>query len=195
MSEETGEAKPATAAADQIVPKAERILVGRFLRRDSPYIAMLFLALVGVAYASYSGQPILLYWGILAPVFGAICVAVGWRRESDPKQRWRLVWTQASHWVAVVVVMYLILIPQSRGAVSNSAVGLNLMSLLALGTFTSGVHSRAWGSCVVGGALALAIPAIASIEQFTLLIFVIAAVVFGVGVLFWWLMDNHAAAE
>jgi len=176
---------------DPSLPKAERVLIGHFLRRESPFVAMLLLAMLGVAYTTYSGQPIILYWGVLGPVFGAICVANGWRRETEPKRRWGLVWTQAAHWAGVVAAMYLVLVPQTHSAVGSNAVGLNLMSLLALGTFTSGLHSRAWSVCAVGAALALAIPAVASIEQFTLLIFVVAAALFGIVLLFWWLQGDQ----
>ena len=48
------------------------------LFRDLPYIAMLVLGIGGVAYRSFSGGPILLYWQILLPLFGVMCVLAGW---------------------------------------------------------------------------------------------------------------------
>lgn len=157
----------------------------RLLLRDSPYLFMLLIAMLGIAYTSFTGKPILLYWGILGPVYGAICVAIGWRREPTPEARWHLVGTQILHWAAVVIAMFLIFVPNARGIVNNTGTGLNLLTLLALGTFLSGLHSHAWRVCVVGGVLALAVPAIAWIEQFALLMLVVVVVLIGVAVVFW----------
>ena len=188
MSDHSRAAEP----VEQEIPKAERLLLTHFLMRDSPYLAMLILALLGVAYTTYSSEPILLYWAFLAPIYGAICVAVGWRREDAPAQRWRLVWTQGAHWVAVLTAMYLILIPQIRGVVNSNAMGLSLMALLALGAFTSGLHSGAWRICVIGAVMALAIPAVALIERFTLFMFVAVVALFAIGFIFWWLQAEGA---
>lgn len=162
------------------------------LLRDSPYLVMLLMAMLGIAYTSFTGQPIFLYWGILGPVYGAICVATGWRREPTAEARWRLVWTQIFHWAAVVIAMSLIFIPNVRGIVNNNATGLGLLTLLALGTFMAGLHSHAWRVCVVGAVLALAVPAIAWIEQFALLMFVAIVALIGVGVVFWLLQEERA---
>jgi hypothetical protein len=59
---------------------------------------------------------------------------------------------------------------------SSDASALVLLTLLALGTFTAGVHIAAWRICLVGVVLALAIPAIAWLEQATLLLLLIALV-------------------
>ena len=52
----------------------------------------------------------------------------------------------------------------------------SLLTLLALGTFTAGIHVAAWRICFVGVVLALAVPAIAWLEQATLLLLLIAIV-------------------
>ena len=153
---------------------------------------MLLMAVLGIAYTSFTGRPIFLYWGILGPIYGAICVAIGWRREPTAKARWQLVWTQIVHWAAVVIAMSLIFIPNVRGIVNNNAMGLSLLTLLALGTFMSGLHSHAWRVCVVGAVLALAVPAIAWIEQFALLMLVVIVVLIGVGVVFWLVREESA---
>ena len=119
-------------------------------------------------------------------------MAIGWRREPTAEARWRLVWTQILHWAAVAIAMSLIFIPNVRGIVNNDAMGLSLLTLLALGTFMSGLHSHAWRVCVVGIALALAVPAIAWIEQFALLMLVVIVVLIGVGVVFWLVREESA---
>jgi hypothetical protein len=59
-----------------------------------------------------------------------------------------------------------------------------LLTLLALGTFTAGVHVAAWRICVVGVVLALVVPAIAWLEQATLLLLLIAIVLVAIVALY-----------
>jgi membrane-bound ClpP family serine protease len=58
--------------------------------QDSPYIAMLLLALVGVAFHLSAS-----YWVILTPAFGIICVVAGWRHFETREGRLQLAYTQA----------------------------------------------------------------------------------------------------
>ena len=45
-----------------------------FLRRTLPFVALLVLAIVGVAYTNISQQPLAGYWEFLALVTGIVCV-------------------------------------------------------------------------------------------------------------------------
>jgi hypothetical protein len=63
---------------------------------------------------------------------------------------------------------------------------LLILTLLALGTFTAGVHIMAWRTCVVGIILGLCVPAIAWLEQSTLLIMLIVVVLISIAVPLWW---------
>jgi hypothetical protein len=67
---------------------------------------------------------------------------------------------------------------------SSDATALVLMTVLALGTFTAGFHVAAWRICLVGAVLALAVPAIAWLDQATLLILLIAIVLVAIVVLY-----------
>jgi len=60
-------------------PKASRFSLRGFLIRDWPYLAMLALALFGVAYTSIARQSMTNYWIVLAPFYGVICVITRWR--------------------------------------------------------------------------------------------------------------------
>ena len=63
---------------------------------------------------------------------------------------------------------------------------LAIFTLLALGTFTAGVHVLSWQVCLLGMIMALGIPAIAWIENSALLVVPIAVAVVGVGAVLWW---------
>jgi hypothetical protein len=67
---------------------------------------------------------------------------------------------------------------------SSDASALVLLTLLALGTFTAGVHVAAWRICVVGVVLAVFVPAIAWLEQATLLLLLIVIVLVTIAVLY-----------
>jgi hypothetical protein len=58
----------------EVGPRASRFSLRAFLIRDWPYLAMLALALFGVAYTSIARQSMTHYWIVLAPFYGVICV-------------------------------------------------------------------------------------------------------------------------
>jgi hypothetical protein len=60
--------------SDDDDPKASRFSLRAFLIRDWPYLAILALALFGVAYTSIARQSMTNYWILLAPFYGVICV-------------------------------------------------------------------------------------------------------------------------
>jgi hypothetical protein len=162
------------------------------LLKESPYLFMLVMAIIGVAYTSFTGRSLNLYWQTLIPVYGIICVHAGWRRFDDPEARLGLIWTQVLHWLAFLVAMNIIYSPDVRDIENNNAAGLNLMILLALGTFVAGVHVRAWQICAVGCLLALSVPAMAWVEQSALfLLLAFAFAVFVVASLWWTLRSQR----
>jgi hypothetical protein len=165
-------------------PRASRFRLRAFLVRDWPYIAMLALAVIGVAYTSISRQAMTTYWIVLAPFFAVICVITRWRDIQGPKLHRQLIQTQALHWVAVILAMSLVFVSDVKQIMSSDASALMLLTLLALGTFTAGVHVAAWRICLVGVLLALVVPAIAWLEQATLLLLLIAIVLVAIVVLY-----------
>ena len=170
--------------SDDNGPKASRFSLRAFLIRDWPYLAMLALALFGVAYTSIARQSMTTYWIVLAPFYGVICVITRWRYIEGNPLRWQLIRTEAIHWVAVLVAMYLVFVSDVKQMMNSDASALVLLTVLALGTFTAGVHVAAWRICVVGVVLALAVPAIAWLDQATLLLLLIATALVAIFVLY-----------
>lgn len=155
-------------------------------RRELPYLAMLALALLGIGYTNLSPRPTADYWQVLVPVFAVICVAGQWRRVANEQGRWRLIWTQALHWGALLLAMRLMFLPDLQRMMSSDTIGLGILALLALGTFLAGVHAVTWQVCAVGVVLALAVPAIAFLEQAILLAVLIGVIVIGLVAAFLW---------
>jgi hypothetical protein len=157
---------------------------GGFMLREWPYLLMLTLAVVGVAYTSFVQDS--LYWVILTPLIGLICIATGWPETETREHRVRLVVTQALHWGAVLVAMELMSLQVTR-QVSGLASALGVLTLLALGTFTAGLHMRTWKVAAVGVVLGISVPAIAFLQQSALLILLILAVLIAaIAVPFFW---------
>src|SRR5712671_412983 len=66
------------APPDTPLPAASRLRPRAFLLREWPYLLMLVLALLGVAYTSFSHAPMATYWIALAPFIGLLCVMTRW---------------------------------------------------------------------------------------------------------------------
>jgi hypothetical protein len=154
----------------------------------------LVLTVAGVAYTSFSKNTITVYWEILAPIIGVVCVVYAWPSAADRTARIRLIGTQALHWAAFLVVMNLLLLPSVQIVFSSSATGIAVFTLLALGTFTAGVHVGSWQVGLLGLIMALGIPAIAWIQNSALLIVLIVAAAVAIGVVFWWHRRQRRAA-
>ena len=171
---------------DSPAPEALQFNPHVFLAKEWPYLLVLILALSGVAYTSFSGTPITKYWIILAPFIGIICVVTRWRDAENREQRSRLIWTQALHWAAVLAAMRLMFVADVGRMMNADASALAALTILALGTFTAGVHIMAWRICLIGGLLALGVPAIAWLEQSALLLLLVAVVAVAVIAPFFW---------
>jgi hypothetical protein len=154
------------------------------LRQKLPYIIVLFLAVVGVAYTSAFGQPPYGYWEFLAVVIGGACIVIDWGKTDDKSKRLRLVGLQVLHWFAVLIVMNILLLPSVNGFLNSPATGLALMLLLALGAFSAGIRTS-WDIAFLGLAMALTVPAIGWFKNSALVLFLLALVVVAIGLVFW----------
>src|SRR5271169_6439085 len=149
-----------------------------FWLRELPYAAVFALAILGIAYNSYSKQSIVGYWEFLALVICVVCIGSGWPHAHDKKARLRLIWTQVLHWLAFLVAMNVVLLPSVQRMMNTDATSLAILTLLALGTFTAGVQILAWQICLVGVVMAAGVPASAWLERSALLLSIGALAVF-----------------
>jgi len=158
------------AEPDTLAPHASGFSPREFLARDWPYIAMLILAVFGVALASVALEPMTTYWRILVPLFAAVCV---WTRLRDAQHQallGRLIRIEALHWGAVLIAMHVVYMNDVSRMMNADAAALMVLTILALGTFTAGAQIGAWRICVVGAVLGLGVPFIAWLDRATLLI-------------------------
>jgi hypothetical protein len=166
--------------------------------RELPYGLVLVLTLLDVAYTSFTKRPTTGFWEFLVPITGAVCVWSGWRYAHDRKAQFRLIWTQAAHWLAFFAAMNLLLLPSVQDMLNADATGLAILLLLALGTFVADIHIPAWEVCILGFVMALFVPAIAWIEEAALIVLLGVIVLIGVGAAFWWIgskKESSACSE
>jgi len=181
-----------------VTPQApyRHLLHVHFWMRELPFALVLILTTVGVAYMSFSKKPITGYWEFLAPLIALVCVGAGWESADDNAKRLRLIGTQVLHWIAFIVVMNMMLLESVQREFNSPATALAIFTLLALGTFTAGVHVLSWQVCLLGLIMALGIPAIAWIENSALLLVLVVGAVAGIVAVFWWRFHEsrrHAA--
>lgn len=158
--------------------------IGGWLWRKAPYLAVLALAILGVAYTSLSQRPLFGYWEFLGAAIGVACVAIGWRKTSDRSARYEIARTQLLHWAAFLVAMNIVLWPSVNTFLNAPATGLALLLLLALGTFVAGIHVS-FDIAALGVALAVAVPALAWFKQSALFLALGAITVAALAVAFW----------
>jgi hypothetical protein len=156
----------------------------KFLRRQAPYLLVLALALAGVAYTNVSHGPLNGYWEFLALLTGVVCIFTNWDNSHERRMRIRLVWTQALHWVAVLIAMNVMLLAGVQQSLTASASSLVLLILLALGAFLAGVSLMSVQLCFMGVVMAAAVPAISWLQQSLLFLIVAAVFLVGLGLAF-----------
>jgi hypothetical protein len=196
MSTDHGPVRPSVPEAalppDAPPPKAKHV---SFWIRELPFTIVLILTIAGVAYTSFSKQPLVTYWEILAPIIALVCIGAGWHDAGDKAGRLRLVVTQVLHWFAFLLVMNMLLLGSVQRIFTAQATALAIFTLLALGTFTAGVQVLSWQVCLLGVIMALGIPAIAWIENSALLVVLIVAAVIGVVAIWWYWRQPRAHAR
>jgi hypothetical protein len=135
------------------------------------------------------------YWMSLAPLFGLICVVVRWQAVEGSQAHFRLIASQTLHWAAVIFAMYLVFVADVKQMMSEIASSLMVLIVLALGTFTAGIHVAAWRVCVVGIVLGLGVPVIAWFEESAVLVLLLTFALLAVIVVFFVLDHRRRAKE
>lgn len=170
---------------DRTNPSVARSPVTRFVREQFPFIVALVLSIAGVAYTNASRQPLVGYWEFLALAIGVTGVISKWSQVHSREARWQLAWTQALHWIAVLVAMNIILLSGVRQFLATPAISLVLLTLLALGTFLAGVSLLSLQTAFLGLAMGAAVPMISWLKQSVLFFLLAAVFLIGLGITFW----------
>jgi hypothetical protein len=163
---------------------ASRFSLRSVLIRDWPYFTMLILGVFGVALTSFARPAVTTFWLILCPLFGIICVAARWREVEGREAQWLLFRQQVIHWLAIMFAISIVFVSEVKQMMNADASALMVMTILALGTFLAGNYSSGgWRISLVGFQLALGVPAVAWLEQSTLLLVLVGGLLVGLAAL------------
>jgi hypothetical protein len=175
---------------------ASRFSLRSILIRDWPYFTMLILGVFVVALTSFARPAVTTFWLILCPLFGIFCVAARWREVGGREAQWLLVRQQVIHWLAIMFAISIVFVSEVKQMMNADASALMVMTILALGTFTAGNYSSGgWRISLVGFQLALGVPAVAWLEQSTLLLVLVGVVLIGLAVLVFSHYARHEKSE
>jgi hypothetical protein len=176
-----------TESADDLGERSAPSPKASFWLRELPYLVVLVLMLLGVAYTSVSRANLVGYWEFMALVIGVTVVSTAWAETHDRKARFRLILTQALHWGAFLIAMNLALLPGVQRLLNPEATGLTVLLLLGLGTVTAGINILSWQICFIGVVMALSVPAIAWLQQSAIVIVLgLVVALVGLGVVYSW---------
>jgi hypothetical protein len=132
-----------------------------------------------------SHQPIAGFWEVLALITGGVCIFTEWGKREDRQERFRLAWTQALHWIAVLITMNIMLLAGVQQLLPAPATSLVLLILLALGSFLAGLNLASLELGFLGMVLAFAVPAISWLKQSMLFLIIAAVLAIGIGMAVW----------
>lgn len=165
-----------------------------FWMRELPYLVMLGMMLLGVAYTSVSRQNLVGYWEFMAIVVCVAVIATAWSETPERRERLRLVVSQGLHWLSFLVAMNLALLPGVQRLLNPEATGLTVLLLLALGTVTAGISIMSWQIGLIGVIMALSVPAIAWLQQSAIAVVLgLVAALVGAAVVYSWHRDAQRA--
>ncbi len=169
---------------EPVVEPRTRAGAGGFLLRESPHIAMLVLALVGISFR----VPVT-YWLFMTPAFGIISILSGWPHFSTAEARLRMVCLQVLSWGALFLAIYA-LYANGTQTLDSNAISISMITLLALGTFLAGMHAHAWRTCVVGGILFAIVPVLGWVDKSSINLIIGAVAILAVAAGTWYVVSR-----
>ena len=147
-----------------------------FFVRELPYMILLALAVIGIVSTSVSPDASVSYWKVLAPVFAIVCIYSQWSRvPAGGGAKTRLIIVQLLHWGAFLLTILILFLPDVQKMLNSLVSAQIVLYLLALSTFLAGLYNTSWQLVAVGVLMAVAVPAIALLQQTVLSVMVIAA--------------------
>ncbi|RKT44846.1 hypothetical protein [Thiocapsa rosea] len=156
----------------------------RLMLEQWPYVLLFVAVIAGVAFTDMRLEFALLYWQILIPVFGLVALAIGWNSAGeDAKARTAFALKTIMHWGALFVLVWILYLPQLKDVLNAELTGLQIIFLLGLTAFLSGVHGNPRMS-VIGVFLIVSGIVVAFLDDAALMMSVLAVAVM-VGLILW----------
>jgi hypothetical protein len=140
----------------------ERSGLSPVVRRLAPYIVMIVVATVAVAWTDLRPQSSHLVWRSVAVLYAAIAIWRVWALGGP--NRWRSTGVQLLHWLVFLLAMFIVEVPVVFDALNDISKGILLLLLLGLATFLDGLYVD-WRFCIIGALLGIGVVAVAFFNQ------------------------------
>lgn len=113
------------------------------LLAEWPYVLLFVMVIFGIAITDMKLDMALLYWQILIPLFGFFALLIGWNDVGeDSKARTIFALRTFFHWAALFAVIQILYLPQLKDVLNAELTGLQIIFLLGLTAFLSGIHGN-----------------------------------------------------
>jgi len=105
-------------------------------------VIMLLLAFLGMFFTLIKTDGVWLYWRIVAPIYGALCIGLSlYLRRENLSYSVSTIWHEIVHWIGALLAIFLVslLVPEF---ISRFQAGLEVLILLGLATFLAGIYTE-----------------------------------------------------
>ena len=156
---------------------------------------MLVLALVGMGLTQSSETGAWEFWLFVVVIYAALDL---WRSVRNAKQTGqsinKSILRELTHWGTLVGFLAVLLFLERREIINRDSASYFALMLLALSCCTAGVHSDGL-LLVVGIVLTIMLVAMATLEQFTVVLWLIMIVVVGLAAAYFYLKSKRGSSE
>ena len=147
---------------------------------DIIMVSLIILSLVGITIMNFSPKDGYLYWMAMILVFGIAAMVISFVQAKRGKHMIQEIWLEQSLlWVGVVAAMSGTLVLLKAGSLMENNTSLVMLLILSLACYIDGIRIG-WRFSLVGNFLGLTAVAIAYLENFMWVLYVISAVTIGV---------------
>ena len=139
------------------------------------FVALILLALLGMAITNFSPADAHIYWLVMTLVFALAAIVTGWQQADDKQQKTKLVTSQLIHWGSTLIAVMVVYAFLHSGQIQNETVSLMILLILSLSTFMDGIHVG-WHFYLLGILLAISTVIISYLDEYMWIIAIIAMV-------------------
>lgn len=155
------------------------------------FCGMLVLALIGMGITQASAKNAWEYWLFVVCAYAAISL---WRTfgktKQDEKPFANLLGREIGHWLVLIAFFALVMLLERREIISREAASDFALAMLALACCLGGVHFD-WMLMIVGVVLAFMLVAMATLEQYSIVLWILMIVAAIAGVAFFYFKSKR----
>jgi hypothetical protein len=138
---------------------AEKPSWRRVLLVNSPYILLYVLTIWLVALTDRDPVTAARYWQYFVPIAGLVAIIGGWSKSPESRSRYLI--EQLLHWGSVMLVIYLLFMPELQQFLNADSHGFVVAYVLGLAAILSGIYQDwkmgVFGLFLIGSAVGIGV--------------------------------------